>query len=108
MVEKAGNQPKGNWSLCLNCWRQQWRWLEKGMCRGLDKYLSEVERGVSKVSVEVLDKVASGLNVELRDLLSIDLDEDRKQMEEYLHKLIKGASDEQLVMLQRVVRTVLV
>ena len=73
-----------------------------------DKYLSEVERGVSKVSVEVLDKVASGLNVELRDLLSIDLDEDRKQMEEYLHKLIKGASDEQLVMLQRVVRAVLV
>jgi len=73
-----------------------------------DKYLSEVERGVSKVSVEVLDKVASGLNVELRDLLSMDLEDDRKQVEEYLHKLIKGASDEQLVMLQRVVRAILV
>lgn len=73
-----------------------------------DKYLSEVERGVSKVSVEVLDKVASGLNVELRDLLSMDLEDDRNQVEEYLHKLIKGASDEQLVMLQRVVRAVLV
>ncbi|WFS63063.1 helix-turn-helix domain-containing protein [Pseudodesulfovibrio thermohalotolerans] len=73
-----------------------------------DKYLSEVERGVSKVSVEVLDKVASGLNVELRDLLAMDLEEDRKQMEDYLVRLIKGASDEQLVMLQRVVRAILV
>lgn len=73
-----------------------------------DKYLSEVERGVSKVSVEVLDKVASGLNVELRDLLALDLVEDRKQMEDYLIRLIQGASDEQLVVLQRVVRAVLV
>lgn len=73
-----------------------------------DKYLSEVERGVSKVSVEVLDKVASGLNVELRDLLALDLEEDRKQMEDYLIRLIQGASDEQLVVLQRVVRAVLV
>ncbi|WP_338669392.1 helix-turn-helix domain-containing protein [Pseudodesulfovibrio methanolicus] len=73
-----------------------------------DKYLSEVERGVSKVSVEVLDKVASGLNVELRDLLAMDLEEDRKQMEDYLVRLIRGASDEQLVMLQRVVRAILV
>lgn len=73
-----------------------------------DKYLSEVERGVSKVSVEVLDKVASGLNVELRDLLAMDLEEDRKQMEDYLIRLIKGASDEQLVVLQRVVRAILV
>lgn len=73
-----------------------------------DKYLSEVERGVSKVSVEVLDKVASALNVELRDLLVLDLDEDRKHIEDYLTRLIKGASDEQLTMLQRVVRAVLV
>ncbi len=73
-----------------------------------DKYLSEVERGVSKVSVEVLGKVASGLNIELRDLLNLDFEEDRERVEEYLHTLIKNANDEQLAMLQRVVRVLLV
>lgn len=72
-----------------------------------DKYLSEVERGECKVSVEVLNKVASGLHVNLHDLVNFDSANGRPQNEEQLIALIKNASDEELVMLQRVIKAVL-
>lgn len=73
-----------------------------------DKYLSEVERGASKVSVEILDKIATGLNIGIQDILSLTSEEDRGQLESYLFRLIKGASDEQLATLHRVIRAILI
>lgn len=73
-----------------------------------DKYLSEVERGECKVSVEVLNKVASGLHIGLHDLVNFENQESRQDREDQLVDLIKNASDEQLVVLQRVIKAVLI
>lgn len=73
-----------------------------------DKYLSEVERGECKVSVEVLNKVASGLHIDLHDLVNFESQTSRQDREDQLVDLIKNASDEQLVVLQRVIKAVLI
>ncbi|TIH19263.1 XRE family transcriptional regulator [Marinifilum sp. JC120] len=73
-----------------------------------DKYLSEVERGGSKVSVEVLNKVADGLKISLHDLLELDQNtRTRDEVVAGITDMLDGASDEQLLVLHRVVKAIL-
>ena len=70
------------------------------------KYLGEVERGNSNISILNLSKLAYVLDVPLLSVLTIDHEQDRKQIINDLHKLIDGSDDAQLKIIYRIIESV--
>ena len=71
------------------------------------KYLGEVERGNSNISIMNLSKVADVLEVPFLSLLSIDHERDRGELVKELHQMIDGADDGHLKLIYRVLEAVL-
>jgi Predicted transcriptional regulators len=70
------------------------------------KYLGEVERGNSNISIMNLSKVADVLEVPFLSLLSIDHERDREELVKELHQMIDGADDGQVKLIYRVLEAV--
>jgi Predicted transcriptional regulators len=70
------------------------------------KYLGEVERGNSNISIMNLSKVADVLEVPFLSLLAIDHERDREELVKELHQMIDGADDGQLKIIYRVLEAV--
>ena len=78
-----------------------------GELAGLNgKYLGEVERGSSNISIVNLSKLADVLRVPLLSLLSIDHERDRDELLKELNNLLEGADDAQLKVIYRVIEAV--
>ena len=78
-----------------------------GELAGLNgKYLGEVERGSSNISIVNLAKLADVLRVPLLSLLSIDHEQDRGKLLKDLNNLLEGADDAQLKVIYRVIEAV--
>ena len=78
-----------------------------GELAGLNgKYLGEVERGSSNISIVNLSKLADVLNVPLFSLLSTGHERGRSELVKDLHQLIDGANDSQLKVIYRVLEAV--
>lgn len=78
-----------------------------GELAGLNgKYLGEVERGSSNISLMNLSKLADALDVSLLSLLSASHERPRPELLAELHRLIDETDDTQLKVIYRVVAAV--
>ncbi len=71
------------------------------------KYLSEVERGETNVTVLILDKLAQGLHVDIQELFDFGHEATRDRLEREIVALMKDASDDRLKILHRVALDIL-
>ena len=70
------------------------------------KYLGEVERGNSNISITNLSKLADVLVVPFLSLLNIEHEQSRKELVKELHQMIDDADDSQLKIIYRVIEAV--
>ena len=70
------------------------------------KYLGEVERGNSNISITNLSKLSEVLEVPLISLLTIDHEKSRDDLLKDLHHLLSTADDHQLKILHRLIEAV--
>jgi transcriptional regulator with XRE-family HTH domain len=79
-----------------------------GELAGLNgKYLGEVERGSSNISIVNLSKLADVLGVSLQSLLSADHERPRSELLIDLYGMMKSANDDQLKAIHRLVESVM-
>ena len=71
------------------------------------KYLGEVERGNSNISITNLSKLSDVLEVPFLSLLNIEHEQDRAELVKELHQMIDGADDGQLKITYRILDAVL-
>jgi transcriptional regulator with XRE-family HTH domain len=78
-----------------------------GELSGLNgKYLGEVERGNSNISIMNLSKLADVLEVPLLSLLTIEHEQDRVELVKELHQMIDESDDSQLKIIYRILEAV--
>jgi transcriptional regulator with XRE-family HTH domain len=70
------------------------------------KYLGEVERGNSNISIVNLSKLADVLEVPLLSLLTLNHEQDREELVKDLNQMIEGAADDQLKIIHRLIEAV--
>ena len=70
------------------------------------KYLGEVERGTSNISITNLAKLAEVLEVPLLSLLAIDHEKNRDDLLKDLHYQLATADDSQLKIIHRLIEAV--
>jgi transcriptional regulator with XRE-family HTH domain len=79
-----------------------------GELSGLNgKYLGEVERGNSNISIMNLSKISDVLEVPFLSLLTIEHEQDRAELVKELHQMIDEADDGQLKIIYRLLEAVL-
>lgn len=77
------------------------------MCEISEKHLGQIERGKGNASVELLEKLAGNLGIEIRELLDIQAEKDREELIKELQSILFQISDEDLRRIYRVVRACL-
>jgi transcriptional regulator with XRE-family HTH domain len=78
-----------------------------GELAGLNgKYLGEVERGNSNISITNLSKLAEVLEIPLLSLLAFNHEQSRPELLADLHHLLETADDTQLKIIHRLVEAV--
>lgn len=70
------------------------------------KYISEVERGEANLTVNLLEKIAEGLDVEVSSLLSYQHEAGRSELESKLTTMITKGNYEQVQLLYRIAREI--
>jgi transcriptional regulator with XRE-family HTH domain len=79
-----------------------------GELSGLNgKYLGEVERGNSNISITNLSKISDVLEVPFLSLLDIEHERNRAELVKELHRMIDGSDDAQLKIIYRLLEAVL-
>ena len=79
-----------------------------GELAGLNgKYLGEVERGNSNISITNLSKLADVLGVPLLSVMDVDHERNRQELVMELHQMIDGADDGQIKIIFRVIEAVI-
>ena len=79
-----------------------------GELSGLNgKYLGEVERGNSNISITNLSKLSDVLEVPFLSLLNIEHEQDRAELVKELHQMIDSSDDAQLKTIYRVLDSIL-
>ena len=71
------------------------------------KYLGEVERGNSNISITNLSKISDVLEVPFLSLLNIEHEQDRAELVKELHRMIDEADNGQLKIIYRVLEAVI-
>ena len=79
-----------------------------GELSGLNgKYLGEVERGNSNISITNLSKISDVLEVPFLSMLNIEHEQDRTELVKELHQMIDSSDDGQLRIIYRVLDSIL-
>jgi len=79
-----------------------------GELSGLNgKYLGEVERGNSNISITNLSKLSDVLEVPFLSMLNIEHEQDRTELVKELHQMIDSSDDGQLKTIYRVLEAVI-
>lgn len=71
------------------------------------KYLGEVERGNSNISITNLSKISDVLEVPFLSLLNTKHEQDRAKLVKELHQMIDDADDTQIKIIYRVLEAVI-
>ena len=71
------------------------------------KYLGEIERGLANISIEVLEGISKGLEIDLSSLLDLEHESDRKELISKITLLVKEADDRTLRVIFRVTTSIL-
>jgi len=71
------------------------------------KYLGEIERGQANISIDVLDKISTGLEIKVSNLLDFEHELGRKALMTKISALIKSADDNSLQLIFRIIKAIL-
>lgn len=71
------------------------------------KYLGEIERGKVNFSIDIAEKIASGLEIDLSRLFDFHDEPDRNALLEKIDGMIKEASDSDLQTIFRFLKSIL-
>ena len=71
------------------------------------KHLSEVERGIVNISVQSLAKIAESLGVSLMELLEVEHQKAKEELQQEIAEMGDSASYEQVQLLHRIAQDML-
>ena len=71
------------------------------------KYVGEVERGKTNLTIDILERISIVLNVSLPDLFDFHHELRRGELKKAINSLIKDASDQDLQTILRILKSVL-
>ena len=71
------------------------------------KYLGEVERGKANLTIDIIEKLSGGLNIEISDLFDYQHEVSRGELKQRIESLVHGASDGDLQTIFRVLKSIL-
>lgn len=71
------------------------------------KYLGEIERGQVNFSIDIAERISNALDIELTDLFDYQHELDRKTLMKKINSLIQDASDENLQLIFRIIKSIL-
>lgn len=67
------------------------------------KHLSEIERGIVNISVQSLAKIAESLGVSLMELLEVEHQKSKEELEQEIAKMVSDSSYDQTQLIHRVI-----
>jgi transcriptional regulator with XRE-family HTH domain len=71
------------------------------------KYLGEIERGTANLTIDIAEKIATALNIEMMDLFDYKHEIGRQELKKEINSLIGEASEEELKTVYRVLKSIL-
>jgi transcriptional regulator with XRE-family HTH domain len=71
------------------------------------KYISELERGETNVTITLVTKIAEGLGVTTSELFENDDEADCQELREEISRMVSEADDEKIKLLYRVMKGIL-
>ena len=76
------------------------------LCGISPRYISELERGAANVTVNILEPVAAGLGIKLKNLFDFEHESERGLLMEEIAEFLDSANDEQLKTIYRILNAV--
>ena len=70
------------------------------------KYMSDLERGLANVSIQILERVAANLGTTINDLLDNEHEAEREILVNEIIVFLKTASDEKVRLVYRIMKDV--
>jgi len=71
------------------------------------KYIGEIERGKANLTIDIAEKIATALNIEMTDLFDYKHELGRQELKKEINALIREAGDEDLQKVYRVLKSIL-
>jgi len=71
------------------------------------KYVGEIERGQANITIEILEKISTALDVELSDLFDFEHEISRQELIPQINSLLQGADDQNLQTIFRIIKSIL-
>jgi transcriptional regulator with XRE-family HTH domain len=71
------------------------------------KYLGEIERGRSNLTIDIMEKLSAALEVNLVDLFDSQHESSRAILKQRIHSLIQEANDKELKIIFRILKSIL-
>jgi transcriptional regulator with XRE-family HTH domain len=70
------------------------------------KHLGEIERGKANVTIDIVERIAAALDMEMVELFDYEHEGEVKELSRKINGLIKGASEGELRKVLRVLRAI--
>lgn len=71
------------------------------------KYVGEIERGRANITIDILGKISTGLDVEISELFDFQHEISRKEIMPKINSLLQSADDQSLQTIYRIIKSIL-
>ena len=71
------------------------------------KYIGEIERGKANLTIDIAEKIAAALNIEMMDLFDYKHEVSQQELKKEINALIRNAGDDELQKIYRVIKSIL-
>jgi len=71
------------------------------------KYVGEIERGQANITVDILGKISTALDVEISELFDSQHEMNRQELIPQIHALLQDADDQSLQTIFRIIKSIL-
>jgi len=71
------------------------------------KYVGEIERGQANITIDILGKISTALDVEISELFDFQHEINRQELIPQIHTLLKDADDPNLQTIFRIIKSIL-
>ncbi len=71
------------------------------------KYVGEIERGHANITIDILGKISTGLDVEISELFDFQHEISRKELLPKITSLLQDADDQNLQTIYRIIKSIL-
>lgn len=71
------------------------------------KYVGEIERGQANITIDILEKISTALNVEISELFDHQHEIDRQELIPKINSLLEDADDQNLQTIFRIIKSIL-